>query len=265
MSTATDHTPITAAAIAEYLDGLLETATTPDYQGALNGLQLDSGAPVRRVAASVDFSRRTIEGAIAAGANLLVVHHGMFWGGAQRLVGPAYERLRLLMENDVAVYSAHLPLDRHAELGNNVLLARELGLEPTGGFAQFKGIAIGVRGETELPTATIVERAAALSTRHGGVALATPHGPARVTRKWGICSGGGASSETLREAHEAGLDTLIVGEGPHHTAVEAPELGIVVVYAGHYATETLGVCALAADLEARYGLPWSFIAAPTGL
>lgn len=273
MSTSPDHTPITtpittstdAAAIAEYLDGLLETATTPDYSGALNGLQLDNRAPVRRVAAAVDFSRRTVEGAIAAGANLLIVHHGMFWSGAQRLVGPAYERLRLLIENDVAVYSAHLPLDRHAEVGNNVLLARELGLEPSGGFAQYKGIAIGVRGESELPTATIVERAAALSTRYGGAALATPHAPGRITRRWGICSGGGASSETLREAHEAGLDTLVVGEGPHHTAVEAPELGIVVVYAGHYATETLGVCALAERLEARYGLPWSFIAAPTGL
>lgn len=273
MATSPDHTPtttqsttpVTAAAIAEYLDGLLETATTPDYSGALNGLQLDNRAPVRRVAAAVDFSRRTVEGAIEAGANLLVVHHGMFWGGAQRVVGPAYERLRLLIENDIAVYSAHLPLDRHAEVGNNVLLARELGLEPSGGFAQFKGIAIGVRGESELPTARIVDRVAALSTSYGGTALATPHAPDRVTRKWGICSGGGASSETLREAHEAGLDTLVVGEGPHHTAVEAPELGIVVIYAGHYATETLGVGALAERLETLYGLPWSFVAAPTGL
>ena len=265
MSHSPDRPPMTASAVAEYLDGLLETATTPDYTGALNGLQLDCRGPIRRVAASVDFSRRTIEGALAAGANLLVVHHGMFWGGPQRLVGPAYERLRLLMENDVAVYAAHLPLDRHPELGNNVLLARELGLQPSAGFAQFKGIAIGVRGESELPTDTLVARAGALAARHGGSALATPYQADRVTRRWGICSGGGASSETLREAHEAGLDTLIVGEGPHHTAVDAPELGLVVIYAGHYATETLGVCALAAELEARYELPWSFIGAPTGL
>lgn len=258
-------TSVSAAAIAEYLDGLLETATTPDYSGALNGLQLDGRAPVRRVAAAVDFSLRTIEGAIADDANLLIVHHGMFWGGAQRIVGPAYERLRLLMQNDVAVYSAHLPLDRHPEMGNNVLLAGELGLEPSGGFAQYKGIAIGVRGQADLLTATIVQRATALASRHGGNAVATPYAPNRVTRRWGICTGGGASSETLREAHEAGLDTLVVGEGPHHTAVDAPELGLVVVYTGHYATETLGVRALAAHLEAHYGLPWSFIAAPSGL
>lgn len=260
-----DHTPMTAAAVAEYLDGLLETATTPDYSGALNGLQLDNRTPVRRVAAAVDFSLRTIEGAIAEGANLMIVHHGMFWSGAQRIVGPSYERLRLLMQNDVAVYSAHLPLDRHPELGNNVLLASELGLKPSGGFAQYKGMAIGVRGQADLPTATIVERATALARQHGGNTVVTPYASDRVTRRWGICSGGGASSETLREAHEAGLDTLIVGEGPHHTAVDAPELGLVVVYTGHYATETLGVRALAANLEAQYGLPWSFIAAPSGL
>lgn len=264
-STQSDQAPISAAAIAEYLDGLLETATTPDYPGALNGLQLDNRTPVKRVAAAVDFSLRTVEGAIASGANLMIVHHGMFWGGAQRIVGPPYERLRLLMQNDVAVYSAHLPLDRHPEFGNNVLLASELGLEQSGGFAQFKGMAIGVRGQADLPTATIVERASALARRHGGKAVVTPYALDRVTRRWGICSGGGASSETLREAHEAGLDTLIVGEGPHHTAVDAPELGLVVIYAGHYATETLGVHALAIHLETQYSLPWSFIAAPSGL
>ncbi len=264
-STKFDHAPVSAAAVAEYLDGLLETATTPDYSGALNGLQLDNRTSVRRVAAAVDLSLRTIEGAVADGANLMIVHHGMFWGGAQRIVGPSYERLRLLMQKDVAVYSAHLPLDRHPELGNNVLLASELGLEPSGGFAQYKGMAIGVRGQADLPTATIVERATALARRHGGNAVVTPYASDRVTRRWGICSGGGASSETLREAHEAGLDTLVVGEGPHHTAVDAPELGLVVVYTGHYATETLGVRALAAHLEAQYGLPWSFIAAPSGL
>lgn len=255
----------TAVEIAEYLDGVLETATTPDYAGALNGLQLDNRSPITRVAASVDFSRRTIEGALAARANLMIVHHGMFWGGAQRLVGPAYHRLHLLFEHDVAVYSSHLPLDRHPELGNNVLLARELGLTPSAGFAQHKGISIGVRGEGELPTADVVERATALASSHGTTAVVTPHERERVTRRWGICTGSGASSETLREAVEAGLDTLIVGEGPHHTAIDAPELGLVVIYAGHYATETLGVRAVARLLEERYGLPWSFTAAPSGL
>lgn len=255
----------TPHSIAAYLDDLLETSTTPDYSPALNGLQLDARGPVRRVAAAVDLSRRTIEGAVAAEANLLVVHHGMFWGGAQRLVGAAYERVRLLVEHDIAVYSSHIPLDRHAEVGNNVLLARELGLEPAAGFGQFKGITIGVQGECEMPTAALVERASTFARTHGGQVVATSHDAERITKRWAVCTGGSASAETIREAMDAGVDTFIVGEGPHHTAVEAEEQGIVIVYAGHYATETLGVQALARRLEERYALPWSFIAASTGL
>jgi dinuclear metal center YbgI/SA1388 family protein len=255
----------TASVVAAHLDALLGTATVPDYPPALNGLQLDSRAPVRRVAAAVDLSRRTIEGAIAAGANLLVVHHGMFWGGAQRLVGAAYERLRLLLEHDVAVYASHLPLDCHPELGNNVLLARELGLSPEGGFGAFKGIEIGVRGDCDVETVELVRRADAFARGHGGAVVATAHDAARRTRRWAIATGGSASSETLREARDAGVDTFIVGEGPHHTAVEAPEHGLVVVYAGHYATETLGVQAVARHLEQELGLPWTFVSAPTGL
>lgn len=254
-----------AAEIAEHLDRLLETATVPDYAPALNGLQLDARAPVRRVAAAVDLSRRTIEGAVADGANLLVVHHGMFWGGAQRLVGAAYERLRLLMDHDVAVYSAHLPLDRHPTHGNNALLARELGLEPTDGFGDYKGIAIGVRGACDVETAELVRRADAYARGYGGTAIATAHEAGRRTRRWAVATGSSASSETIRLAHALGVDTLVVGEGPHHTAVEAADQGLVVVYAGHYATETLGVIALARHLEETFGLPWSFIEAPTGL
>lgn len=257
--------PLAAADVAAHLDALLATATTPDYPPALNGLQLDARGPVRRVAAAVDLSRRTIEGAIAAGANLLVVHHGMFWSGPQRLVGAPYERLRLLLEHDVAVYAAHLPLDCHPELGNNALLARELGLAPDGGFGAFKGITIGVQGPADEPTAGVVHRADAFARRWGGAVVATAHDADRRTRRWAIATGGGASSDTLREASAAGVDTFIVGEGPHHTAVEAPEHGVVVIYAGHYATETLGVQAVARELETRFGLPWSFVHAPTGL
>ena len=255
----------TAGVVAAHLDALLATTTVPDYPPALNGLQLDARGPVRRVAAAVDLSRRTIEGAIAAGANLLVVHHGMFWGGAQRLVGAAYERLRLLVEHDVAVYASHLPLDLHPELGNNVLLARELGLAADGGFGAFKGVQVGVQGASDVPTAELVRRADAFARTHGGLAVATAHDPARRTRRWAVATGGSASSDSLREARDAGVDTFIVGEGPHHTAVEAPEHGLVIVYAGHYATETLGVQALARELERTVGLLWSFVSAPTGL
>jgi dinuclear metal center YbgI/SA1388 family protein len=255
----------TAAEIAEHLDEVLQTRDTPDYGGALNGLQLDNREPIRGVAAAVDFSRRAIEGAIERGANLLLVHHGMFWAGAQPVRGAAYERLKLLMTHDVAVYASHLPLDRHPELGNNVLLARALGLTPAGEFARYKTISIGVRGEADVATAELVRRAAGFAASHGGTAVATPFADGRRTRRWAICTGAGASAETLREAAELAVDTLVVGEGPHHTAVEAVETGIAVVYAGHYATETLGVRAAAELVSARFGVPWSFVEAPTGL
>jgi dinuclear metal center YbgI/SA1388 family protein len=252
-------------AIVDHLDVLLATADTPDYGPALNGLQLANAGEVHGVAAAVDYSMAGVEGAIAAGANLLLLHHGMFWSGAQPIRGVAYERLRRLVAHDVAVYASHLPLDRHPTLGNNVLLARELGLEPTGEFARYKTISVGMRGEADVATATLVARAQALAGTFAGTVVATPHGAERRTRRWGICTGAGASSESLQEAATLGLDTLIVGEGPHHTGVEARELGIVVVYAGHYATETLGVRALARHVGEEFGVPWTFIDAPTGL
>ena len=253
------------ASIAEYLDALLHIDELPDYPNALNGVQLSNRGGITRVAASVDISRRVIEETIQLRANLLIVHHGMFWGGLQPLRGTRYERLRLLLDNDIAVYSAHLPLDAHPEIGNNVLLARELGLTPNGGFAEYRGVTIGVRGESNVATATLLDRARTFAMSHGGVARATPMDPERVTRRWAICTGAGASADTMAEAAAAGIDTLIVGEGPHWTAVDAPEEGLVIIYAGHYATETLGVRALAERVLDRFGIPCSFVDAPTGL
>jgi dinuclear metal center YbgI/SA1388 family protein len=253
------------AAIAADLDDFLATASIPDYSAALNGIQLENRAPIRHVAAAVDFSTRTIEGALAVGANLLVVHHGMYWGGLRPLVGPAYARLRLLLEHDVAVYASHLPLDAHAEIGNAALLARALGLVREDAFGQYKTIAVGARGRADVETAALVERARAFARSHGGDAIASRFAPDRRTRQWAIVTGAGASVETLREAAERGVDTLVVGEGPHWSAVDAEEMGLVVVYAGHYATETLGVQALAARITERFGIPWSFVEAPTGL
>lgn len=251
--------------IVAYLDDLLDTGNVPDYPGALNGLQLDNAGTVRRIAAAVDFSMRSIDGALQSGSDLLLVHHGMFWGGVQPIRGPLYARISRLVRHDAAVYASHLPLDRHALYGNNALLAAELGLEPDGDFAAYRGVSIGVRGGADVATATIAARADGLARRYQGTARTTPIDPARRTRAWAICTGAGASSETLREARALGIDTLVVGEGPHHTAVEADELGIAVIYAGHYATETLGVRALAAHLSDRFGIPWTFVDAPTGL
>ena len=251
--------------LVSYTDELLETAATPDYSAALNGLQLENRSPVKGIAAAVDFSTRSIKGAIEASANLLIVHHGMFWNGFGPIQGPAYDRLRLLIENDIAVYASHLPLDRHPTLGNNVLLAKELKLTPTDSFAQYEEIFIGVSGESDIETAVIAQSAKQFASKYSSEVRVTPLAPRQRTRRWAICTGAGASSDTLNEAGRKAIDTLIVGEGPHHTAVQAEETGITIIYAGHYATETLGVTALAQHLGEKYDVPWSFVNAPTGL
>ena len=254
-----------ASEIGAFLDRVLRTGEIPDYPGAVNGLQLASSAEIRRVAAAVDFSRTVVRKAVGAGADLLLVHHGMFWGAPQPITGSRYETLALLIENQLAVYSSHLPLDLHPEFGNNALLARELGLEPTGGFASFKNTVIGVSGNSDLSTAELARRASKFASERGGKLVSTGFEQDRVTRRWGICTGAGADSDTIREAVQRGIDTIIVGEGPHHTAVAAGDLDLVILYAGHYATETLGVRALAEHVAAAYKVECCFIDAPTGL
>jgi dinuclear metal center YbgI/SA1388 family protein len=251
--------------VARHLDGMLRTSEVPDYPGAMNGIQVEHEGPVTRCAVAVDASLQTIDAAIADGANLLVVHHGLFWGGPHPLRGRVFQRARRLIAHDVAVYASHLPLDLHPTIGNNALMTRELGLTPSAGFAHFQSIAIGLMGDTDVESATLAERCDAMARREGGQLVAIGMTAGRRTRRWALCTGAGASSDTLREAAAAGVDTLIVGEGPHHTAVEAMELGIAVLYVGHYATETFGVRALGAEIERAFGIPWSFIAAPTGL
>ncbi len=251
--------------IADALDSLLKTNGFPDYPQALNGVQVETHTDIVKVAAAVDLRTRTIESAAAQGANLLLVHHGLFWGGLQPLRGPYYRRIHALFSSGIALYSSHLPLDAHPEIGNNVLLARELGLVPSAGFAHHHTIDIGVRGESDVPTASLVAAADAVARRWGGIARSSPSAPDRVTKRWAICTGAGASADTLREALEHGIDTLIVGEGPHWTAVDADEMGLVIIYAGHYATETFGVRALAEHVGRTFDLPTTFIDVPTGL
>ena len=253
------------ATITGHLDALLRTSEVPDYPGAVNGLQVECRAPITRVAVAVDASLQTIQGALDARANLLVVHHGLFWSGVQALRGNTYERFRRLLANDVAVYSSHLPLDVHPTLGNNALLARALDLDPVESFARFQSISVGVAGLADVATESLAARADAIARAEGGALVSVGITAGRRTRRWAICTGAGASSDTLREAADANVDTLIVGEGPHHTGVDAAERGIAVLYVGHYATETFGVRALGAELERQFGLPWSFVAAPTGL
>ena len=255
----------TYAELTSHLDALLRPEAYPDSANAFNGGQVETPAEIRRIATAVDARERTIEAAHDAGANFLIVHHGLFWRGVHPLRGPVFRRIRALIRHEIGVYSSHIPLDAHPEYGNNVLLARALGLTPNVGFANFDGVDIGVAGESDVPTDQIVRAATEFAGRFATVARHTPSAPGRRTRRWGICSGAGADVRTLREAAERGIDTMVVGEGAHWTAIDAEEAGIVLIYAGHYATETLGVRALGDHLTAKFGIPSTFLDVPTGL
>ncbi len=245
--------------IVAFLDAELRIAEIPDYSGAVNGLQLANGGTVTKVAAAVDASLPVVQAAVAAGADLLVVHHGMFWQGAQPLTGAFYRKIKSAMDGGLAIYSAHLPLDVHPEMGNNILLMRELGFVPSGTFFDWKGTRLGLVAEV---TISRDDLRLGLSAAVGGSVHLCPGGPALV-RKVGLVTGG-AGSEVALCARE-GIDTFITGEGPHWSYPLAEELGINLLYGGHYATETFGVKALARRLGGDFGLPWTFIDHPTGL
>lgn len=245
--------------IVGFLDAELRLGEIPDYPGAVNGLQLENRGEVRRVVAAVDASLGTIEAAVAAGAGLLVVHHGMFWQGAQPLTRAFYRKIRTAMEGDLAIYSAHLPLDVHPELGNNALMMKAIGLSPDGSFYEWKGLRLGLSAPAAGSREELVARVAQAV---GGPVHVCPGGPAEVG-KVGLITGGAGSE--VASAAAAGIDTFVTGEGPHWSFPLAEELGINVLYAGHYATETFGVKAVAERLERDFGAPWSFIDRPTGL
>lgn len=255
--------PLSAAVqleeIVRFMDLLLDVPDFPDYPGALNGLQVERPGSVSSILAAVDASEMTIREAARREGELLIVHHGLFWGGAAPLTGPRYRKVSTLLEHDIGLYAAHLPLDAHPELGNSAVLAREFGVTIEGSFGGYKGREVGWWGTLDEPRASLQERVARCV---GGPVQLIPGGGDRV-RNVGVLTGGGGSF--IAEAAERGLDTLVTGEGAHHTYFDAMELGVNVLYAGHYATETWGVKALAARVAETFGIEWDFIDIPTGL
>lgn len=245
--------------LTAYLDDYLRVSDVPDYPNALNGLQVDGPQEVNRIAFAVDACQATIDAAVGNKANLLIVHHGLFWKGVEPVVGPHGRRLRALLHGNVGLYSSHMPLDVHAEVGNNAVLARELGITNPTSFGEFQGESLGVCGDLALDRGALVESIATLLGTDPHVIGAGPQRTARV----GIITGGAGSM--IRAAVDAGLDTFVTGEGSHHTHFDAEELGINVVYAGHYATETVGLKALAEHLHRHLGLSAEFLDHPTGL
>ncbi len=258
------HESVSLAQLVAHLDAYLRVREVPDDVNALNGLQVENSGAIGRVVAAVDASLQTIEGLPARGC-MLLVHHGMFWDGNQPVAGRRYRRLRALFQLDAALYAAHIPLDLHPEVGNNAVLARQLGLTGTDWFGLHKGVPIGVTGaapaELRRREALVPALARTLGITPDAVRL-VPGGPEEV-RRIGVITGGAGSA--IAEAHAAGCDTFITGEGAAHTYFDAMELGVNVLYAGHYATETVGVQALARHLSERFKLPWEFHDHPTGM
>jgi dinuclear metal center YbgI/SA1388 family protein len=245
--------------IVSYCDKALRTADVQDYAGAANGLQVGNGGQVLRIAAAVDASFATVKLAVQARANLLLVHHGLFWGPSHPWTGNRYALLRTLIQADMAVYSSHLPLDAHPRLGNNARLCAALGLKQLQPFFLSHGRKIGFMARKRIARADLLT---AVNEATGAEPRLIPGGP-EICCRIGVVTGGAGAD--LKVAAEEGVDTFITGEGPHWTYALAEELGLNVIYAGHYATETFGVKALAEHLSKRFKVPWTFIDHPTGL
>ena len=241
--------------VTAWLDSYLNVSGFKDWSN--NGLQVEGNSTVTRIAASVDTSLRSIEEAISSGADLMVVHHGLFWNKPLMVTGPHRRRLQTALDTGLSIYAAHLPLDAHPEVGNNAMIASALSLQNAQPFAS-----IGQMGELpyELSLQDFAERVQKLT---GEICLVHGGGGGSGVRRLGIVSGSGA--EFIVTAAELGLDTLLTGEPEHKHFHDAFELGLNVVYAGHYETEVFGVRALAAKMEEQFGLPWQFLHLPTGL
>jgi len=244
--------------LVAYVDDLLSIKAIADY--GPQGLQIEGREEVSKLAAGVDAAHATIDGALAAGADMLIVHHGVFWGPPKRIAGAFGAKVRRFIKADLNLYAAHLALDAHPVLGNNAELCRLLDLSPTGGYFNFKGLDVGIIAE---PTAPVSFEALAARFAH---ALQPPlrvdaAGPEQV-RRVAVCSGDAARS--MEEAFDLGCDTLVTGELDYTMAHAPEEMGMNVIYGGHYVTETLGVQALARHLQETFGLPWAFVDAPVG-
>ncbi|MFC6716490.1 Nif3-like dinuclear metal center hexameric protein [Natrialbaceae archaeon GCM10025810] len=251
--------------LSEFVDRLdeeLRTADFADLDASANGLQVgpDDGT-VERVAVAVDGVRETFERAIEADADVLVVHHGISWGGFERVTGRTHDRLEALLSNDLALYVSHLPLDGHQELGNAAGVADVLDLENRKPFGEYGPEHIGQRGTAPEPYTVddLRERLASELETGGRPIPVLEFGPDEI-EEVAIVTGSGV--DWLEEAEAVGADALVTGEGKHQAYHEAKEAGIHVLLAGHYATETFGVRALQ-ELAEGWGLETTYLEAPT--
>lgn len=245
--------------LVTYLDTYLATKTIEDESN--NGLQVEGAEEVTRLAFAVDAGFAAFEGARVAGAQLLIVHHGLFWSQPLMVTGIHRQRLKVLLEANVGLYASHLPLDFHPEVGNNATLAQWLALEETVPFGEYKGHSVGVAGSLQ-ETISLDQFVAQVEHALGEPVIQVwPFGSNNI-RRAGIVSGGAGS--LVGEAAEAAVDVFLTGEMSHNVYHEAQELGLNVIYGGHYATETSGLKSLAEHLSTCFHLETVFLDLPTG-
>jgi dinuclear metal center YbgI/SA1388 family protein len=238
--------------IVAFANEVLDVSSYPDYGPV--GLQVVGSDEVKKIACGVSASRQLFEQAAEAGAQMVIVHHGLFWERDTRVIGPVMrERLRALFDADLSLLAYHLALDAHPEIGNNAILAGELGIDDKERFLEW-----GWGGRLEEPV-SIAELSARVQEVVGRMPLVFSYGPERVERL-AVVSGGAARH--VADAIAAGYDCFLTGEADEPTKHTAKEAGIHFIAGGHYATETSGVQALARRIAERFDLEWEFIDLP---
>lgn len=246
--------------IVALLDAELNVAGVHDAPVALNGLQVENDGRVTKVALAVDGSQKTLDDAVAAGADLLLLHHGIYWSGLRPLTGWWKHKIETCLHHNLAIYAAHLPLDMHPTLGNNAGIARALGLLDVEPELDYHGMKIGLAGTFPGTVGELRDRYAAIT---GASITGIVHQAAAAAGRVVVCSGGGGPE--LYQVQEKGYTTYLTGEENHWVQNAAADMGMNILFAGHYATETFGVRALGELLQERFGLPTIFIDNPTGL
>ena len=244
--------------LSHYLDNLLDIPSISDSPNALNGLQVQNTGEIKKIGLAVDLCQATIDLAIEKNCQMMFVHHGIFWGGLQPLRGPFYEKTSSMISANLGLYSAHIPLDLHPVYGNNRALADLIGLNNLEPFGEYGGIKIGFKGNIQKKSAATL--AQELTEKLESPVKVIGEGEIESV---GLVTGGAA--DIIQQASCEGLDAYITGEGANHHYHEAVEGNCILIFAGHYATETGGVKAVGGHLKQKFGITTEFLDYPTGL
>ncbi len=237
----------------DFCDRRVRLDEIPDFPGAHNGLQLENNGEVTKLGASVDAGLVPFRLAIEKKIDLLICHHGIFWTPPLPLTGSNYEKIKLCMDSNLAIYGCHLPLDCHPEIGNNTILAEKLGLEPSGSFLPYEGVDVGLLTTSSYDRQELRER---LNDLFPNGYQAMEYGTGKP-EKIAILTGSGQSA--VDKILDSGADTLITGELKQHHFNIAQEQELNLYACGHYATERFGVDALAKEVARKFDLPYEFV------